>query len=218
VSTTRDLTNAGSINLLTGGDVLSVAGTLTNTHGILVENPSTGRRSSITASSFVNSGAVQLIGNSALRDKKLAELNVSGETTNNGTIVIEADKEVLAGAVDGTGAFGLLNGRLVFDSSVAAGQSINYEGAKNGVTLNEARSFAGTINGFGHRDWINAANFLFSGTTFNFVENSGGTGGTLTLTDSADNLTANIHMNGSYSNSSFTLAPDSGAGTLVKFV
>jgi hypothetical protein len=55
-----------------------------------------------------------------------------------------------------------------------------------------------------------------SGTTYNFVENSGGTGGTLTLTDGS--LTANIRMTGDYSNSSFSLAPDSGTGTLVKFV
>ena len=55
-----------------------------------------------------------------------------------------------------------------------------------------------------------------SGTTFNFVENSGGTGGTLTLHDGS--LTANILMTGDYSNSNFTLAPDSGTGTLVKFV
>ena len=44
------------------------------------------------------------------------------------------------------------------------------------------------------------------------------TGGTLTLTDTSLSLTANILMTGDYSNSSFTLAPDSGTGTLVKFV
>ena len=43
-----------------------------------------------------------------------------------------------------------------------------------------------------------------------------GTGGTLTLHDAS--LTANILMTGAYSNSSFSLAPDSGAGTVVKFV
>jgi hypothetical protein len=55
-----------------------------------------------------------------------------------------------------------------------------------------------------------------SGTTFNFVENSGATGGTLTLQDGS--LTAHILMTGHYKNSDFTLAPDSGTGTLVKFV
>ena len=45
-----------------------------------------------------------------------------------------------------------------------------------------------------------------------------GTGGTLTLTDTSPSLTANILMTGDYSKSDFTLAPDSGTGTLVKFV
>jgi hypothetical protein len=84
-----------------------------------------------------------------------------------------------------------------------------------------AQNFAGTISYFGtggNHDWIDAANFLLSGTTFNFAENSGGTGGTLTLTDSADSLTANIHLTGNYSNSDFRLVADHGTGTLVKFV
>ena len=73
-----------------------------------------------------------------------------------------------------------------------------------------------SILGRGTNDTIDAANFLLSGTTFNFVENSGGTGGTLTLHDGS--LTANIQMTGDYSKSNFTLAHDSGTGTLVKFV
>jgi hypothetical protein len=54
-----------------------------------------------------------------------------------------------------------------------------------------------------------------SGTTFNFVENSGGTGGTLALHDGS--LTANVLMTGQYSKSDFTLAADLGTGTLVNF-
>jgi hypothetical protein len=44
------------------------------------------------------------------------------------------------------------------------------------------------------------------------------TGGTLTLTDTSLSLTANIQMTGVYTKSDFALAPDSGTGTLVKFV
>jgi hypothetical protein len=42
------------------------------------------------------------------------------------------------------------------------------------------------------------------------------TDGTLTLDDGS--LTAKILMTGDYSKSDFSLAPDSGTGTLVKFV
>jgi hypothetical protein len=82
--------------------------------------------------------------------------------------------------------------------------------------LEQAESFAATISGFGTGDTTDATNFLKTGTTFNFVETSGVTCGTLTLHDAS--LTANILMIGDYSKSSFTLAPDSGTGTLVKFV
>jgi hypothetical protein len=54
------------------------------------------------------------------------------------------------------------------------------------------------------------------GNDVQFRRDSGVTGGTLTLHDAS--LTANILMIGDYSKSSFTLAPDSGTGTLVKFV
>jgi hypothetical protein len=70
--------------------------------------------------------------------------------------------------------------------------------------------------GFHHGDTIDATNFHRTTTTLNFVENFMGTGGTLTLDDGS--LTANIRMTGDYSSSSFSLAPDSGTGTLVKFV
>jgi len=76
--------------------------------------------------------------------------------------------------------------------------------------------FLGTISGFGTGDTIDATNFAETATSYSFLENSMGTGGTLTLHDAS--LTANILMTGDYSNKSFSLAPDSGTGTLVKFV
>jgi hypothetical protein len=142
---------------------------------------------------------------------------VSGTTTYNGVISIASDAEALAWAVGGTGSFSLSAANLQFGSSVSAGQTIGETGA-DALTLNEAQSFAATISGFGTADTIDATDFLKTATTYNFVENLLGTGGTLTLTDTSQSLSANILMTGDYSNSSFTLAPDSGTGTLVKFV
>ena len=108
---------------------------------------------------------------------------MSGATTNNGSISIASDTEELAGAVGGTGSFSLSTANLQFDSSVSSGQTITETGA-DALTLKEAQYFAATISGFGTGDTIDAANFLAPpATTYNFVENSAGTGGTLTLTD-----------------------------------
>ena len=148
---------------------------------------------SVTAKSFVNSGTVDLSGSIG----GLAALNVSGATTNNGSISITYDTEELAGAVGGAGSFSLSNANLQFNSSVSSGQTINETGA-DALTLNQAQSFAATISGFGTGDTIDATNFLETATTYNFVENSARTGGTLTLTDAS--LTANILMTGDYSN------------------
>jgi hypothetical protein len=223
VSTTGGLANAGTLlldNQDNGGSSLTVAGALTNSGELSIGNGSTNYVSSdaLTAKSFVNSGTVYLISNGA----DLAHLEVSGATTNNGAINISTDTEELAGAVGGAGSFSLgsFNGssaNLRFDSSVSAGQTINETG-NSALILEQAQSFAATISGFGIDDTIDAANFLLSGTKFNFVENSGGTGGTLTLHDTTSKLTANILMTGHYTNSNFSLVADSGTGTLVKFV
>ena len=219
VSTTGSLANNGTVYLdpFGGGSNLTVGGTLTNTGNLDIGNSNDGGLSSsdsVTANSFDNSGTVALIGNGAV----LAALSVSGAITNTGVLDIAFDTEELAGAVGGTGSISLLNANLQFDSSVSAGQTIKEEGANaNALILKEAQSFAATISGFGTRDTIDATNFHAPpATTFNFVENIAGTGGTLTLQDGS--LTANIQMTGDYSKSSFTLAPDSGTGTLVKFV
>ena len=98
----------------------------------------------------------------------MARLDVSGTTKNNGSISITTDTEQLAGAVGGTGSFSLSDADLRFDSSVSAGQTIEESGA-DGLTLTHAQKFRATISGFGTGDTIDAANFLFSATTFNFA-------------------------------------------------
>jgi hypothetical protein len=211
VSTTGALANDGNVYLNTnagdGGSSLTVAGTLTNAN-LAIGNTRLSASGKVTAAALDNGVSVALVGNGA----NLAALDVSGATTNNGSISITTDTEELAGAVGGKGSFYLSNANLLFDSSVSAGQTINESGVDH-LTLKQAQKFAGTISGFGTGDTIDAANFLLSGTTFNFA------GGTLTLHDQTDGLTTNIHLTGgNYTNSSFTLAPDHGTGTLVKFV
>ena len=212
VSTDGPLTNSGFLGVDyfsgDGGAALSVDGLLTNSGGLQIGNIGDPSPDSITATSFVNSGKVQLTG----AGNVFAALNVSGATTNNGAISIGGDTETLAGAVGGKGSISVTGSHLLFDSSVSAGQTI-HENDKDELTLKQAQNFHATISGFGTYDTIDATNFVKTATTYNFVENSGGTGGTLTLTDGS--LIANILLTGSYSKSSFSLAPDSGTGTLV---
>jgi hypothetical protein len=213
VSTTGALVNDGKVFLDAGGSSLTVGGTLTNT-GTLRMGGSSGlflSSSKVSTTALTNTGLISLTGTGAAP----ALLDVSGATTNNGSISIFIGTEELAGAVSGVGSFSLSTANLQFDSSVSSGQTITETGA-DALTLKEAQNFAAKISGFGTGDTIDATNFLKTATTYDFVENIAGTGGTLTLHDAS--LTANIQMTGNYSNSDFTLAPDSGTGTLVKSV
>ena len=210
VSTTGPLADSGLL-VLYAGSTLSIADQLTVTGKLDIGDSTLSSSDAVTAESLVNNGTVDLVGHGA----NFAALDVSGTTTNNGVISIASDTETLAGAVDGTGSFSLSTANLLFNSSVSAGQTIDETGADD-LRLKHAQSFSATISGFGTGDTIDATNFLETATSFHFVENSANTGGTLTLDDGS--LTANILMMGVYSNKSFSLAHDSGTGTLVKFV
>jgi hypothetical protein len=224
VSTTGPLADSGLLSLDPnygdGGSTLSIAGAdgLTNTGTLNIGSNGLSSSDSVTANSFVNSGTVDLTG----RGTNFAALNVSGATTNKGSISIATDTQEFAGAVGGAGSIKLKNAKLRFDSSVSAGQTITEHGA-DVLILEQAQSFAATIRGFGTGDTIDATNLNFSGITTPpiFVENSAGTGGTLTLTNASQNLTANIQMTAVYTTTDFSLVADSGPGTpgtLVKFV
>jgi hypothetical protein len=144
-------------------------------------------------------------------------LSVAGTTTNNGAINVTNDSETLAGAVAGTGTFAIGGSTLTFDQIVSSGQTVGFSSASTlALASATSNSFSGTLQGFGSGDAIDALAFAFSTASFNFVENSGGTGGTLTL--SSGSLMDKVLFTGSYSNSDFQLAHDSGTGTLVKFV
>jgi hypothetical protein len=202
VSTTGALVNDGLVDLDVyggdGGSSLTLAGALTNNYFLVIGNTTLSASDKVTAASLDNTLVIVLTGNGT----NFAALDVSGETTNNGEFNITGDTEELAGAVGGAGNFFLSSAKLQFDSSVSAGQTINETGA-NALILEQAQKFAAKISGFGTGDTIDATNFLKTATTYDFVENIAGTGGTLTLHDAS--LTANIQMTGNYSNSDFTL-------------
>ena len=116
LSTTGALVNDGLVNLDNnedggGGSSLTVAETLTNTGTLFVGSNGLPSSDSVTATSFVNSGTVDLTGYRT----NFAALDVSGTTTNNGTISIDQDTEQLAGAVGGAGSFSLSNANLRFE-------------------------------------------------------------------------------------------------------
>jgi fibronectin-binding autotransporter adhesin len=198
----EDSTALGSNSALSG--LADVSGSL------YLQGDTNGGASVSTTVALTNTGFIDLqVGGDTL--------SIGGALTNSGTLDVSGSSVTAKGAVGGAGSFSLNGANLQFDSSVSAGQTITETGA-DALILEQAQNFAATIKGFGTGDTIDATNFLKTATTYNFVENLMGTGGTLTLTDTSHSPTANIPMTGDYSKSSFTLASDSGTGTLVRFV
>ena len=193
-----------------GGSTLSIAGALTNTGTLDIG----ATLRSVTANSFVNSGTVE---SHRQRHEFRRPQCVGNDDQQRLDFDRHRHRDARRSCQRREGVLQPHSANLQFDSSVSSGQTITETGA-DALTLKEAQSFAATISGFGTGDTIDATNFLETATSYNFVENIAGTGGTLTLTDASPSLTANIQMTGVYSNKSFTLAPDSGTGTLVKFV
>jgi hypothetical protein len=190
-------TDDGDWNLYEGAAAAATNLTVGSSGFLNISSNGTGGNSTLTLSgALTNNGTVELTGNGTAN----ATLSVAGSTTNDGAFYVTDDNETLAGAVSGTGTFSLASGsRLQLNSSVSTGETLGYNGSAT-LGLSLANDFSGTISNFGAGDAIDAQNFKNGSTSYNFVENSQGTGGTLTLTYGS--LVANILMTGSYTNTS----------------
>ncbi len=207
-------TDNGDWNLYEGAAAAIASLTVGSTGYLLINSNGTGGASTLTISGKLdNQSTIDLSGG----DSTNAVLSVAGTTTNNGAIYVSNDVETLAGAVAGTGDFYLSGATLTFDSTVSSGQTVQFDSASTLALASAAsNSFSGDLDGFGTGDAIDAHAFQYASTSYNFVENSGGTGGTLTLTDGT--LQDNIFLSGSYANNDFQKVMDSGTGSLIKFV
>jgi hypothetical protein len=195
-----------------GGSSFTDTNPLVNSGVLDIGNATLSASDKVSASTLTNTGAINLVGHGAAH----ASLISSGQFTNNGAVSITADTEEIAGAVVGAGTFDLFGtSTLEFDGAVAAGEKVTFHAADR-LALKSAGGFAATISGFGTADTIDAISLLKGSATYNFVENAGNTGGTLSLSDGTHS--AQLLLSGSYTNASFQLAADSGTGTLIKFV
>ena len=89
---------------------------------------------------------------------------------------------------------------LEFDSTLASGQTIDYSGGGGTLDLTDPLGYGGShISGFAATDTVDLAG---SWSLLKFSENSGGTLGTLTLTDGTNEVA--LKFAGTFTQSSFT--------------
>ncbi len=109
----------------------------------------------------------------------------------------------------------LSGGTAAISGGVAAGQTMQFDGAGGTLGLFNLPAFSGSIGGFSAGDRIDLGGFAFDGgETCSFVEAASNLSGTLTVVDGAK--TATLHFLGSYVANNFTLAADGASNTFVK--
>ena len=92
--------------------------------------------------------------------------------------------------------------------------SVTFKGKSGTLWLEQPSTFTGEISRFGTDDAIDLTGVAFrEHTTLGYLQNSNGTGGTLTVTNGAHSVS--IALMGHYMASSFASGSDSHGGTLV---
>ncbi len=115
-----------------------------------------------------------------------------------------------------TGGLTISGGYAGISGAVPSGQEVLFAGHGD-LAFYDLAAFHATIGGYSTGDEFDLGGFAFgAGETRSFAENSGNTGGTLSVVDG--NKTATLSLLGSYATGDFALSTDSHGGTFVKFV
>ena len=133
-----------------------------------------------------------------------------GAFVNDGLINLGAGNSLIDYAVPfkGTGVvIAQGNDRLVFGTTVAAGQTLELLGAGNTVVVGTSSAFDATITGFTAGDMIDLADLAFSGG-----ETLSYSAGVLTIINSGTTVVA-LSLPGSYQTANFSLSDDGTGGS-----
>jgi hypothetical protein len=115
-----------------------------------------------------------------------------------------------------TGGLAISGGTASIFGAVASGQEVLFTGHGD-LAFHDLAAFDATIGGYATGDEFDLGGFAFGAVeTRSFTENSGATGGTLTVTNGSRH--ANLLLLGNYAAGDFALSSDGHGGTFAKFV
>jgi hypothetical protein len=172
-----------------------------------------------TGNAVTNSGTMEATG--------AGGLTIDDAVTNSATLAAHGGKVTIVGSLTGKGTAQIFSGNQMELKGTANSAPISFQdnsGDIGTLTLDHAVGFTGTIAGFfndgTNSDTLDLQDINVATVSWTFKENSGGTGGTLSITDGAHkaNITLLGHYlaaNGSTSSGLFQTANDGSGGTLV---
>ncbi len=231
--------NVGYYFALDGGRVLQNDGTLTWTGGPIdmgsnpfgtavggstIVNSLGAIFNDAVAYSIVNGTGTNVFNNAGTFETSFASGTTSIGVTFNNTGIVEVQTGTLdfSNAVTGTGAYTIgtaSNGAtLEFDSSVAAGATVTFEGPTGTLLILQPPSFStsNVISGIsGTGDVLDLRGFFSGSDTVHATTGAGsfnGTNTTLTVTDVTHSATFQFTLQGDYSGSTWTVTSDGHGG------
>ena len=163
------------------------------------------------------SGKLTLDNNAGTIDAQGGTLTIdTGDTvTNAGALEANGGTLKILDAVTGAGSATVAGGGTLELGSTDA-ETVTFSGAGDTLALDrqDLHDFTGTIGGFGAGDTVDLKALTFGMTeAYQWTENQGGTGGTLTVT--SGNASESVTLAGSYVTNDFALTTDAGSGTDV---
>ena len=136
---------------------------------------------------------------------------INAALNNTGSVEVHAGQLDITGAVTGTGSFKIDDGTdLEFGSSVAAGATVTFSGVGT-LQLAQSLSYDGAISGFATGVVLDLADLAYSSseyTVWTQVTTGVNAAGSLRIYASSGTLEETLNLNGTYSQSDFSLAPD----------
>ncbi len=183
------------------GATAVLSNTSTGTYDI-TDDSGIGRGTS-TASHIANAGLFEKTGGTGTSV-------VTPSINNTGTIEVSSGMLDLQGAVTGTGTDTIQNAStLEFDSTLAAGQTVNFSPTFGTLDLIDPLGYGGSQIG----DFVKGDNVDLNGawSLLSFGENAGHTLGTLTLAQGANHVA--LEFAGNFTQSSFSI--NTGATTII---
>ena len=163
------------------------------------------------------SGKLTLDNNAGAIDAQGGTLTIdTGSTvTNAGTLEANGGTLKILDAVTGAGSATVTGGGTLELGSTDA-EAASFSGSSGTIALDrqDLHDFTGTISGFASGETIDLKALTFAVTeAYQWTENQGGTGGTLTVT--SGNASESVTLAGSYVTNDFALTTDAGSGTDV---
>jgi hypothetical protein len=206
--TASDVTLTNVDNTISGAGQIGAGQLALVNEGVINANGTQALVIDTGTNTIANSGVLEATG--------AGGLVIESALDNTGSVLAQGGNLTLMGAATGAGT-ATISGSAILEYGAASAESTSFaSGAAGTLKLDQSSSFSGVVIGFAAGDSLDLADIAFSpGATLGFSENTGGTGGMLSLSDGVH--TATIALMGQYAAASFRDGADAGGGSIITY-